>query len=283
MHLSQAMIVGRASLAHLLLLPRLHASHRPLCGLRSSSGHQRGASGRAFAAAFSTDQGDADHDPAEASRILEAALFGADPSDCRVGAKKQEQLQRPEQHGQGHAAHTAPPRHQTHELAQARPDALTGAAASWEVRIEPLPDDTYVQHSFAELGVPSAIQRSLEERGITAPTEIQDKAIPEIRKGGTVLIQGGTGTGKTLAFLLPLVRLLLQPPKDLETRPQLLTAGLVGQTAQERELLEGNGAERARKRLRAVILTPSKELGAQIESQLLLLLKYVLDMHFPCA
>ena len=85
--------------------------------------------------------------------------------------------------------------------------------------------------TFSELKVTRQYLDALENMGITEPTEIQQKAIPRIRAGQDVIGIAQTGTGKTLAFLLPLMTMLSHA--------------------------QGKGP-------RCVILTPAKELALQI-------------------
>lgn len=58
---------------------------------------------------------------------------------------------------------------------------------------------------FKTLGVKRELEVYLGENGITTPTPIQCEAIPMILSGKDVIAQAQTGTGKTLAFLLPLL------------------------------------------------------------------------------
>ena len=58
---------------------------------------------------------------------------------------------------------------------------------------------------FTSLGVPESLAAALEKRGITAPTEIQAAFIPAARAGENLIGAAPTGTGKTLAYLLPLL------------------------------------------------------------------------------
>ncbi|OLT39794.1 RNA helicase [Serinicoccus sp. CNJ-927] len=95
--------------------------------------------------------------------------------------------------------------------------------------------------SFADLGVPSSLTDVLAARGITVPTPIQAATLPDSLAGRDVLGRGRTGSGKTFAFLLPVVARLLADPS----------------------------ASRRRGRLpRALILAPTRELAGQIASSL---------------
>lgn len=53
---------------------------------------------------------------------------------------------------------------------------------------------------FIDLGVSPAINNILKQIGISAPTPIQEKSIPDILAGRDVIAKAQTGTGKTLAF-----------------------------------------------------------------------------------
>lgn len=58
--------------------------------------------------------------------------------------------------------------------------------------------------NFIELGINEDIVRILKNEGITKPTEIQLRSIALIKDGRDVIAEAQTGTGKTLAFLLPI-------------------------------------------------------------------------------
>ncbi len=62
--------------------------------------------------------------------------------------------------------------------------------------------------SFKDFGFNEDILKKLEKRNITVPTRIQQEVIPKILKGEDVIAQSKTGTGKTLSYLLPLLKLL---------------------------------------------------------------------------
>lgn len=59
--------------------------------------------------------------------------------------------------------------------------------------------------TFADLGIPAPALQLLEQRHITIPTPIQHQAIPPVMQGHDVIGLAQTGTGKTLAFVLPTV------------------------------------------------------------------------------
>ena len=90
------------------------------------------------------------------------------------------------------------------------------------------------QHDFGTLGVPSSLVDVLAARDITEPTPIQAATLPDSLAGRDVLGRGRTGSGKTYAFLLPLVaRLSATSPRRRPGAPRALilapTRELVGQ------------------------------------------------------
>ena len=89
--------------------------------------------------------------------------------------------------------------------------------------------------NFDELNLAPAILRAVQEQGYTAPTPIQAQAIPVVLEGHDLLAGAQTGTGKTAGFTLPMLQLL-------STRPAA-KAGAI----------------------RALVLTPTRELAAQVE------------------
>ena len=93
--------------------------------------------------------------------------------------------------------------------------------------------------SFADLGVPARLSAVLADQGITTPTPIQAATLPDSLAGRDVLGRGRTGSGKTFAFLLPLVA-----------------------------RLEAAHTPAAPRRPRAVILAPTSELVGQIHESL---------------
>ncbi len=58
--------------------------------------------------------------------------------------------------------------------------------------------------NFKNLGINSDIINILKKSGIQTPTDIQKEAIPFIKEGRDIIAEAQTGTGKTLAFLLPI-------------------------------------------------------------------------------
>jgi len=74
------------------------------------------------------------------------------------------------------------------------------------------------QESFAALGVSAKLIAALEAHGISAPFQIQTRAIPPALAGTDLLAKSPTGSGKTLAFAVPLVE---RAPLD-DARPAAL-------------------------------------------------------------
>ena len=95
---------------------------------------------------------------------------------------------------------------------------------------------------FAHLKLIEPLLRAVRSEGYTTPTAIQEQAIPHVLEGRDLQGCAQTGTGKTAAFALPILQLL------------------VGQKAQPSRGPHG-GPDRA---IRAMVLTPTRELAAQI-------------------
>ena len=86
---------------------------------------------------------------------------------------------------------------------------------------------------FKSLGINSGLVDILKKNGIKTPTSIQEEAIGIIKNGQDVIAEAGTGTGKTLAFLLPIFEKINPKSKDIQ----------------------------------ALILTPTRELALQITNE----------------
>ncbi len=90
--------------------------------------------------------------------------------------------------------------------------------------------------SFSELNIDEKYTARLSEKEIKEPTAVQIQAIPEIMGGSSLLFQSETGTGKTLAYLLP----LLQNVEKIEN---------------------------PKKEVKIIIISPTIELASQIKAQ----------------
>lgn len=66
----------------------------------------------------------------------------------------------------------------------------------------------YNLKNFTALGVEQHWVEALKEQGISAPTPVQQESIPLLMEGQDVIAEAHTGTGKTLAFLLPILQKL---------------------------------------------------------------------------
>lgn len=67
---------------------------------------------------------------------------------------------------------------------------------------------------FEELGIGNSLEEKLHELNITSPTAVQKQVIPLISQGKNVMFQSETGTGKTFAYLLPLIQGILEKDPD---------------------------------------------------------------------
>ncbi|EJQ94141.1 DEAD/DEAH box helicase [Bacillus cereus] len=70
--------------------------------------------------------------------------------------------------------------------------------------------------NFLELGISETFNHTLRENGITEATPIQEKAIPVIMSGKDIIGQAKTGTGKTLAFVLPILEKINPESSDVQ-------------------------------------------------------------------
>ncbi|TJY39756.1 DEAD/DEAH box helicase [Cohnella pontilimi] len=90
-------------------------------------------------------------------------------------------------------------------------------------------------HTFEGLGITPQLAETLSQSGITAPSPVQTQAIPPILNGRDSIIVSPTGTGKTLAYLLPVLQRL--NPERRETQAVVLapTQELAMQIVREAE------------------------------------------------
>ena len=74
---------------------------------------------------------------------------------------------------------------------------------------------TYVpKNKFADFKINEVLKANIITKGYTEPTPIQDSAIPFILQGRDVIGIANTGTGKTAAFLIPLLDKIINNPKE---------------------------------------------------------------------
>jgi len=98
----------------------------------------------------------------------------------------------------------------------------------------PLKEEVYVStHKFSDFEIDGRLVKTIKEMGIDTPTPIQDQIIPLAVEGRDVIGLAETGTGKTAAFLIPLI---------------------------ERTKKNVNG--------QTLILTPTRELALQVDQEL---------------
>jgi len=69
---------------------------------------------------------------------------------------------------------------------------------------------------FSSLGIREEILKQLKEEGIVNPTPIQEQAIPVALQGKDIVAQAQTGTGKTFAFMLPILEKINPNQKDVQ-------------------------------------------------------------------
>jgi ATP-dependent RNA helicase RhlE len=127
--------------------------------------------------------------------------------------------------------------------------------------------------NFTDLGLQSALMRVCESLGYEQPTPIQQQAIPVVLEGADIIACAETGTGKTAAFLLPLIQrltekkfvgkavLVLAPTRELATQIETACRELAGKKLRCVALIGGAGYKRQMDGLRTaniVIATPGR-------------------------
>lgn len=70
------------------------------------------------------------------------------------------------------------------------------------------------EHTFQDFLIQPELKQAIIEKGYTEPTPIQDRSIPHILKGSDIVGIANTGTGKTGAFLIPLINKVLLDRKE---------------------------------------------------------------------
>lgn len=69
-------------------------------------------------------------------------------------------------------------------------------------------------HNFLDFSISDALKKNIVDKGYTAPTQIQDESIPPLLSGNDVIGIANTGTGKTAAFLIPLIDKVYKNPVE---------------------------------------------------------------------
>lgn len=127
--------------------------------------------------------------------------------------------------------------------------------------------DAQATSSFARLGADAHSQRALARMNIETPTLIQTRALPPLLAGRDVIGQSRTGSGKTIAFGLPLVQRLDPRQRQLQALVLVPTRELASQVADVLMALGGGRGLRVAQLIGGRSIGPQREalrMGAQI-------------------
>ncbi len=100
---------------------------------------------------------------------------------------------------------------------------------------------------FDQLGLSAELLRAVNDQGYTTPTPVQEKSIPVVLERHDILAGAQTGTGKTAGFTLPMLQLMQQDHVERQHR----------------------------RPVRALVLTPTRELAAQVSESIATYGKYL--------
>ncbi len=108
-------------------------------------------------------------------------------------------------------------------------------------------DNYTAKHKFTDFGIADTLSANLTAKGLITPSPIQDQSIPVVLKGGDVIGIASTGTGKTAAFLIPLINKLVADPNH-----------------------------------KMMVLTPTRELALQVEAEFIAFTRGMKLFSVPC-
>jgi ATP-dependent RNA helicase RhlE len=124
--------------------------------------------------------------------------------------------------------------------------------------------------TFHELNLSPALKRQLDNLGFVTPTPVQAAAVPEGLLGKDVLATAQTGTGKTLAFLLPIIQRLMNQARPTATPAAPVAAPAEGHLKQTpghaaSQRVSGRPTTNGPTHPAVLILVPTRELALQVE------------------
>lgn len=138
--------------------------------------------------------------------------------------------------------------------------------------------------SFQQFQLHEFLLEGLEKNRITTPTPVQEQAIPAILKGRDIIGQSQTGTGKTLAYLLPVLQrintsqpelqaLILAPTRELTRQIADVIDFLAGDTGLDTVLIQGGvdigrQIQKLRRNPQVIVGTPGRVLELILQEKL---------------
>ena len=124
--------------------------------------------------------------------------------------------------------------------------------------------------TFEDLWIAEPILRAVREKGYSEPTPIQQEAIPVISRGRDIFGIAQTGTGKTAAFAIPILQTLWEEKQKQKQQPPPEASAEPAEEPQPKPRRRdrrgrNHGKPREERVIRALILTPTRELALQID------------------
>ncbi|KAG2496311.1 hypothetical protein HYH03_005544 [Edaphochlamys debaryana] len=146
--------------------------------------------------------------------------------------------------------------------------AATAASTSAPTAAEPLATpEPNTRSTFASLGIAAPFQVRLHDLELASPLPVQSAAVPAILHGQNVAIKACTGSGKTMAYLLPVLQLALERRRAAVQAAEVAVASgrAGGGGASPAARKQAAAAKQQSRTIQALIVAPSRELCIQIQ------------------
>jgi superfamily II DNA/RNA helicase len=133
--------------------------------------------------------------------------------------------------------------------------------------------------TFESLGLAAPLLRAVETLGYTAPTEVQLQTVPAALQGGDLMVSSQTGSGKTAAFLLPMLHRIILDQEQMQAQANANAAeSTLGEPTAPKKAAYGKsrkqGFSRGSTSPVLLVLCPTRELAEQVSADAINLIRH---------